>query len=146
MKKFTNISNFCTFFEHLHCHDCQFKKQWKLNLWWRLLQVSGGSRISPQVGASTLQGRGRQHTILPNFPKTAWKWKNLDCHCHCSNQLKIYLKSQIYSRWIWRIIFIISFNLFALLWRNDGPLWIEIAHDSNVERIWRRTAGAGCQC
>ena len=21
---------------------------------------------------------GHQHTILPNFPKTAWKWKNLD--------------------------------------------------------------------
>ena len=25
----------------------------------------------PEVGAPTLRGRGRQHTILPNFPKNA---------------------------------------------------------------------------
>ena len=31
----------------------------------------------PEVGALTF--RGRQHTILPKFPKkTAWNWKNLD--------------------------------------------------------------------
>ena len=38
--------------------------------------ISGGSRISLRWGRHL--SRGRQHTILPNFPKTAWNWKNLD--------------------------------------------------------------------
>ena len=37
---------------------------------WRIQEFS-------EVGALTLSGGGRQHTILPNFPKN-WNWKNLD--------------------------------------------------------------------
>ena len=48
------------------------------------MNSSGGSRISPRLGAPTHQGRGRQHTISQNFPKTAWNWNSLEPRGHPS--------------------------------------------------------------
>ena len=70
MKKFTNISNFCTFFEHLHCHDCQFKKQWKLNLLWRLLHSVPDPGFPPGGGVNP-QGRGANIQFCQIFQRTA---------------------------------------------------------------------------
>ena len=49
---------------------------WKLQLS-ILLDMPTPRRGGEGVGSMADPG-GRQHTNLPNFPKTAWNWKNLD--------------------------------------------------------------------
>ena len=39
------------------------------------LKYSGGPRISPRWGRQPWVGGGRQHTILPNFPKNCMELK-----------------------------------------------------------------------
>ena len=54
--------------------ECKIKlgvKLVPLSLMWK---ISGGSRISPRRGRQLPRG-GRQHTILPNFPKNCMKLK-----------------------------------------------------------------------
>ena len=45
-------------------------------------KASGGSRISPRRGRQ-LSGGGRQHTILPNFPKNCMKLKEFGLRGGC---------------------------------------------------------------
>ena len=45
------------------------------NIPWMKRVNSGGSRISPRRGRQLPMGRGRQHTILPNFLKNCMKLK-----------------------------------------------------------------------
>ena len=39
--------------------------------------LSGGSRISRRWGEGNSPGRGRQHTVLPNFPKNCMKFERI---------------------------------------------------------------------
>ena len=66
-----------------------FKEKWKEIFWVKVVCVlkntahyfetnaitSGGSGISPRRVCQLPEGGGRQHTILPNFPKNCMKLK-----------------------------------------------------------------------
>ena len=52
---------------------CRYQRVFERKLCFLHVDISGGSRISPRRGRQ-LPG-GRQHTILPNFPKNCMKLK-----------------------------------------------------------------------